>query len=574
MESVRNIANMYLLNYSPRRQYCKKHDFDPTRVRRANNLDRMSTTSAKAENDEVEIIKRLDNTIQFRGRLVDEILFHLGVQERPHSRNVYADVVYVKQLFARLDVQVFQSLQRQHHVLFLESEQARFYFRVKYIIATKKPTEDNFESIRTLGRGGFGKVTACRSVTTGKLYALKVINKRRAKFKNAENMCIIERQMLARIRSPFIMSLKYAFSDVDNLFLVLDLMIGGDLGFHLRSGTFTMQQAKFYTARLVSALGVLHQNAYIYRDLKPENILLDSKGYSKLSDFGLTCQVGEKGYVSGVCGTRGYWAPEMHRYRIDEFTSSDTRSPMAAYSSANNTRQNHQTGDGDNSHTKKIKPVYSYSADWFSLGCCIFEFLSGVSPFRTDRAKHWCDGAHNLTATSTSTKKQEIEKNLDLALQEMDADLNLLKPSESNREDYKRMDEELDLVKDLLKKLLQKNPKMRTGSGGSRYGRNPRGFEEIQQHPWFAEIDWDTLHLMTPSFEPASNHSNAVMGSEIGDFNDEKLINKNVKGLEDIDHTLYKDWDFVDESSAQQEIVELLHYQEQDKVSSTVTNML
>lgn len=615
----------YLLDDSPRRHREDKHK-DPIP-----SLARCIPTDGRILQGEVSLRNRRDGSIQFCGKLSETILNILGVSERPLGRPFSIDTKELKSIFARLDEEIFAIVENQSGTMFHDSLQFRFFVQVKIILTNRPPSEENFEKIRVLGRGGFGRVYACRNVMTGKLYALKVINKKRAKYKNAESMCLIERETLEKISSPFNMSLKYAFSNDINLYLVLDLMIGGDLSFHLHStGTFTMDQARYYAARIVCALGVLHRNHYIYRDLKPENILLDNEGKSKLSDFGLTCKVGEKGYVSGVCGTRGYWAPEMHVNRIEQHSPvlQQHATPISgATIQQNGSIQHANMIDINISHSmmsgKKqlsMRPVYSYSVDWFSLGCCIYEFLVGVSPFRTDRAKTWAvtsPTAANLSASRKQSAKDTKDKSLDAALQEMEPDLDAIdgcrllmlhqhhqqqyyqelnnggkhddtyyprgnassKSSGSNgssanneskrfsnsesKEECKSLDEDLENVKDLLRKLLQKDPIHRLGSSGSRYGRNPLGYQEIQAHPWFATIDWSTLYASTPPFVPSSHQSNAILGSEIGDFEDEKMINRAIK---EIDHSIYRAWDYVSVEDAEEEVVELLIYQDRKKV--------
>ena len=154
-----------------------------------------------------------------------------------------------------------------------------------------------------LGRGGFGLVNACKRCSTGRLYAMKTLSKRRIKMKKAEALCMNERNILAIVQSPYVVCLKYAFTTVSEVFLVLDLMTGGDLGYHLsRKGRFLEKEACYYAARTLLGIAALHEKNIAYRDLKPENILMDEAGYTKISDLGLACKVGKSG-LTGTCGT-------------------------------------------------------------------------------------------------------------------------------------------------------------------------------------------------------------------------------------------------------------------------------
>lgn len=175
----------------------------------------------------------------------------------------------------------------------------------------------DFESFRVLGRGGFGSVKACRKRNCGSLYAMKIINKKMVKVKNALKNVMEERNVLVLIQnSPFITNLKYALQDEDDLYFIMDLMLGGDLKFHLiNAHHFTEERARFYAAQILLGLEHVHSFNVIYRDLKLENVLLDHYGNCRLSDLGLAV-VTEKP-IKGYAGTPGYTAPEMianHRY--------------------------------------------------------------------------------------------------------------------------------------------------------------------------------------------------------------------------------------------------------------------
>lgn len=120
-----------------------------------------------------------------------------------------------------------------------------------------------------LGRGGFGVVNGCKKNNTGHLYAMKVMNKRRIKSKNAQDLCWNERIVLGKVDSPFVISLKYAFATEEDVYLILDLATGGDLAFHLaKEVRFTEDRARFYAAQLLLGLEHLHSLDIVYRDMK------------------------------------------------------------------------------------------------------------------------------------------------------------------------------------------------------------------------------------------------------------------------------------------------------------------
>nr|XP_023857802.1 G protein-coupled receptor kinase 5 isoform X3 [Salvelinus alpinus] len=218
-------------------------------------------------------------------------------------------------------------------------------------------TKDTFRQYRVLGKGGFGEVCACQVRATGKMYACKKLEKKRIKKRKGESMALNEKQILEKVNSRFVVSLAYAYETKDALCLVLTLMNGGDLKFHIYSmGTpgFEKDRVQFYAAQICCGLDHLHQESIVYRDLKPENILLDDNGHIRISDLGLAIKVPEGDPIRGRVGTVGYMAPEV----------------------INNER-------------------YGMSPDWWGLGCLIYEMTAGRSPFRARKER---------------VKREEVEK--------------------------------------------------------------------------------------------------------------------------------------------------------------------
>jgi serine/threonine protein kinase len=126
-----------------------------------------------------------------------------------------------------------------------------------------------------IGRGSFGKVMQVRHKETGKIYAMKVMRKDAIIAKNQVAHTRDEKNILQRIRHPFIVNLNYAFQTKDKLYMILDYVNGGELFYHLKKeGKFSEERVQLYAAEIASALVHLHSFGIIYRDLKPENILL------------------------------------------------------------------------------------------------------------------------------------------------------------------------------------------------------------------------------------------------------------------------------------------------------------
>nr|XP_056705304.1 rhodopsin kinase GRK7 [Euleptes europaea] len=215
----------------------------------------------------------------------------------------------------------------------------------------KQPvSEKHFEEFRILGKGGFGEVCAIQVKSTGKMYACKKLDKKRLKKKNGEKMALLEKQILEKVNSRFVVSLAYAYQTKTDLCLVMTIMNGGDLRFHIYSVGelgLKMDRVLYYSAQITCGLLHLHSMKILYRDMKPENVLLDDHGNCRLSDLGLAVKMKEEKPVTQRAGTNGYMAPEI----LIEDAS------------------------------------YSYPADWFSLGCTMYEMIAARTPFRDHKEK-------------------------------------------------------------------------------------------------------------------------------------------------------------------------------------------
>ncbi|NXX92048.1 SGK2 kinase, partial [Centropus bengalensis] len=167
-----------------------------------------------------------------------------------------------------------------------------------------KPTD--FDFLKVIGKGSFGKVLLAKRKCDGTFYAVKVLHKKTILKKKEQNHIMAERNVLLKnVKHPFLVGLHYSFQTSEKLYFVLDYVNGGELFFHLqRERCFREPRARFYAAEVASAIGYLHSLNIIYRDLKPENILLDCQGHIVLTDFGL-CKEGmeQEETTSTFCGT-------------------------------------------------------------------------------------------------------------------------------------------------------------------------------------------------------------------------------------------------------------------------------
>ena len=197
-----------------------------------------------------------------------------------------------------------------------------------------------FDFLFVIGKGGFGKVWRVRYKKTQEIFALKEMSKKKILDKKSEYSINNERVFLSKLRHPFLVNMHYAFQDKDNLYLVIDILNGGDLRFHCsRYRKFSEEQTRFFIACMVHALSYVHENNVIHRDVKPENLILDDKGYVHLTDFGIAKE--NKGDNSSeTSGTPGYMSPEVI------------------------------LGIG-----------HSFSVDYYAIGVIGFEFMTGKRPY-------------------------------------------------------------------------------------------------------------------------------------------------------------------------------------------------
>ncbi len=143
----------------------------------------------------------------------------------------------------------------------------------------KPVTKDDFELVKVIGKGSFGKVMQVKKKDTGQIFAMKVLRKEAIIARKQVAHTKAEKSILQKIQHPFIVTLHYAFQTEDKLYMILDFINGGELFYHLKKeGRFPEHRVALYAAEIVLALSHLHSLDIVYRDLKPENILLDCEG--------------------------------------------------------------------------------------------------------------------------------------------------------------------------------------------------------------------------------------------------------------------------------------------------------
>ncbi|KAH9285851.1 Rho-associated protein kinase [Echinococcus granulosus] len=180
-------------------------------------------------------------------------------------------------------------------------------------ICSQRTKFTDFELVKVIGQGGFGRVQLVRHKATRRVYAMKTMSKQHL-LDHSQSGYWEERDIMVKATSEWLVTCHQAFVDKENIYLCMEYMPGGDLYYWLEYyDTFTEEQARFYLAEIVLALEALHDLGYIHRDLKPDNMLLDAQGHLKLADFGSCVRLDSQGryFCSSPIGTPDYISPEM-----------------------------------------------------------------------------------------------------------------------------------------------------------------------------------------------------------------------------------------------------------------------
>ena len=261
--------------------------------------------------------------------------------------------------------------------------------------------------VKVLGKGMFGNVFLVSDKNRPRLYALKTVSRKKIERYEIQENLILERKILLQLDHMLILKLVRTFRDSKRIYFLTEFVRGLDLFDVLRQlNLVTDRDAKFYAACLMLMFEHLHERDIIYRDLKPENVMVDDDGYPKLIDFGIAKIVQGRTYT--VVGTPHYMAPEVI------------------------------VGKG-----------YGLSADYWSIGIMLYEFMCGGVPFGEEEEDPYV------------IYERVIERKL-------------VYPSFVDP----RMPS-----KPMIEQLLSKNPAMRTGGSVA----------NLKSHPWFQGFNWDAL---------------------------------------------------------------------------------
>ncbi|XP_076178835.1 serine/threonine-protein kinase 32A isoform X3 [Ptiloglossa arizonensis] len=208
---------------------------------------------------------------------------------------------------------------------------------------------DHFQILRAIGKGSFGKVCIVQKRDrTGNMYAMKYVHKGECAERGALKNVAREVEILSQLEHPCLVNLWFSFQDEEDLFMVSDLLLGGDLRYHIQQEVvFTEKSVVLFVAEIALALDYLQSHKIVHRDIKPDNILLDEEGHAHVTDFNIATVLENGELATSMSGTKPYIAPEIYMCSCEEYGVLG----------------------------------YGFAVDWWSLGILAWETLAGERPY-------------------------------------------------------------------------------------------------------------------------------------------------------------------------------------------------
>ncbi|CAI5514070.1 unnamed protein product [Closterium sp. Naga37s-1] len=323
----------------------------------------------------------------------------------------------------------------------------------------------HFRPIKPLGAGDTGSVHLVELRDTTRLFAMKAMDKEVMVNRNKVHRACTERDILGKIDFPFLPTLYASFQTATHVCLITEFCAGGELYGILekqKGKRLPEAAARFFVAEVLLALEYLHCQGVVYRDLKPENVLVQESGHAMLTDFDLSFSTEcnpklefppvppdfekrKKKAAQVGCGgaTKGPSPTELELELLPVLVAEPEATSNSFVGTEEYIAPEIISGTGHSS------PV-----DWWTFGIFLYELLYGRSPFRGRNRQR--------TFTNVLTKDLAFPANPPVS----------------------------DEAKDLMRKLLQRDPADRLGA--------KHGAIEIRSHPFFKSIEWPLIRDMKP----------------------------------------------------------------------------
>ncbi|KAG9014778.1 hypothetical protein FRB94_010625 [Tulasnella sp. JGI-2019a] len=321
---------------------------------------------------------------------------------------------------------------------------------------------EQFHIIAQVGQGGYGEVFLAKKNDTGELCALKKMKKRTLHKMDEIRHVLVERDILTATKTLWLVRLLYAFQDAQHVYLAMEYVPGGDFRTLLNnSGVLKEEHARFYISEMFAAVNELHKLGYIHRDLKPENFLVDGTGHVKLTDFGLATGALNPQRIDSL-------RHKLDRAKDTELVLRSTMERRSIYKSLRNENPNYAdsiVGSPDYMSPEVLRgKPYTYSVDYWSLGCILFEFLAGFPPFSgASPDETWT----NLKNWTKVLRRPVYEKEEDLIF-------NLS-----------------DVSWDAITRFI------------AHHSQRYTSLDDVKSHPFFSPVPWNDLRGQQAPFVPA-----------------------------------------------------------------------
>ncbi|MCX7701733.1 MAG: serine/threonine protein kinase [Gemmataceae bacterium] len=238
--------------------------------------------------------------------------------------------------------------------------------------STAWPNVPGYDILDEVGRGGMGVVYRAIQRKLNRVVAIKALRHRSTANVRSRQRLRKEAEAIARLQHPFIVQLYDMVEHDGDVFLILEYVRGASLSARLRKERISIPEASRLATQIAQAMQHAHDHGIIHRDLKPSNILLTVDGMPKITDFGLAKRLDDdfSHTQSGtLLGTPDYMAPEQAEGRI-----------------------------------RDIGPA----TDIYSMGCILYEMLTGRPPFRHESMIHLLDAIRFQTPTPPRALRPEI----------------------------------------------------------------------------------------------------------------------------------------------------------------------
>ncbi|KAJ3721190.1 kinase-like protein [Lentinula raphanica] len=318
----------------------------------------------------------------------------------------------------------------------------------------------DFMTVKVIGKGAFGEVRLVQKLDTGKVYAMKTLQKSEMLKRDQLAHVRAERDVLAESTSPWVVQLFYSFQDPLYLYLIMEFLPGGDLMTMLmKYDVFSEDVTRFYMAECILAIEAVHNLGYIHRDIKPDNVLIDAHGHLKLSDFGLSTglhKVSDGEIYKRFLEEEKSRNPARNSVQVNPINLTMSREQIATWK-ANRRKLAYSTVGTPDYIAPEVFLMKGYGkeCDWWSLGAIFFECLVGYAPFCSDNPG--------------DTYKKIIDW-----------------------PNYLCFPEEVFISpegEDLIRSMMT-------------WAQNRLTVTQIKSHPFFYGADWSSLRLIEPPFVP------------------------------------------------------------------------